>query len=182
MFNVLADKIIFGVVSAGMILFSSFQGNKATFTSPEFVANQNRFYISTTLENAFENDFEDIIRSGEEIFIDFEIKLEKNSSVSKSIIFSHSIIYNAMDHSYTLKLEEHESEQHIFEYSDLLHRLSIIDYSFEEYVQEVNTITLTASIRNVNLPSLNKQYDMMMLWNFRKPKIVLNVTDYKNEN
>jgi hypothetical protein len=182
MFEFVTNKIIMGVVSAGMLLFSSYDGNEVKFSSPQLVVNENSYYISTSLEGAFENDFQEILKSGEEIFIDFELRMEKTPWETKTITFFHSIQYNSMSKSYTLRLDERQEFQEITDWNNLINLISQVDMQWEEYEMKVNNLTLSASIRNVRLPSLDKQYNMMMLWNFKKPILEIDLRDYQNEN
>ena len=77
MFQTLADKVISGVISLSMLLLSSYKGNNAEFTDLETVFLNNNVIFRTSLSGAFENDFEDIIKSGAEIDIFFSISLER---------------------------------------------------------------------------------------------------------
>ncbi|MFO7896330.1 MAG: DUF4390 domain-containing protein [Candidatus Cloacimonadales bacterium] len=182
MFEFVTNKIIMGVVSAGMLLFSSYEGNEVKFSSPQLIVNENSYYLSTNLESAFDNSFEEILKSGEEIFIDFELKMEKNPWDFKTITFYHSTQYNSMNKSYTVRLDEQQQFQQVNDFANLVSLLSHVNMQWEEYELEVSKLTLSASIRNVRLPSLDKQYNMMMLWNFKQPTLKIDLRDYQNEN
>jgi hypothetical protein len=182
MFEILSNKLLVGVISFGMLLFSSFEGNNASFSKPNLIIEQNHYEVSTNLQNAFINDFYDIIHSGETIYIDFELNLIQDFGHEKKNKFYHSVKYNAMEKSYELYLDE-KSESYIFyQYESLITHLSKIELAFENYDLDLKKIHLTASIRNLELPSLKKKYDMMMLWNFKKPILKIRIEDYKNEN
>ncbi len=182
MFGILADKLVLGFVSLGMLLFSSFEGNNASFSKPYLIIEQNHYEFSTYLENAFVNDFNDIIHSGETIYIDFELSLIEDTINKKKIKFYHSVKYNAMEKSYELYLDETKESLVFYQYESLINQLSRVEYNFDEYDLNLKKISLSASIRNLELPSLKKNYDMMMLWNFKKPVLKIRIEDYTNEN
>ncbi|MCK4653720.1 MAG: hypothetical protein KAU01_04685, partial [Candidatus Cloacimonetes bacterium] len=74
MFQVLSSKIISGFISLSILLLSSYEGNRATFSELTTSFLGDKIFIKTELINAFENDFEEIFKSGQRIDIFFNIE------------------------------------------------------------------------------------------------------------
>ena len=85
------DKIFKGIVSLSMVLFSSYQGNEAKFTYLNSMLFNDRIVISSELENAFDNDFTSIFKSGQKIEICFELKIYASKKVFHQEKFCHSL-------------------------------------------------------------------------------------------
>lgn len=182
MFQMLSNKVVVGMLTLGMFLFSSFEGNDASFSKPSLSYNNQSYILQTKLENAFENSFEEVLKSGEEIFIDFEIKLEENFFLHNTTSFYHSLKYNTMERTYSVNISELNQDYEVGSYEELLDVLSVIEFVIEKQQLNPRYLTLTASIRNIKLPTIDEKYDLMMLWNFQKPKLKINLMEYKNEN
>ena len=173
MFQSLTSKVISGIVSLSMLLLSSYEGNIAEFSNIEAQFLSNRILLKTQLLNAFENDFEEIFKSGQTIEIFFEITIKDNSEVIHTNEFKHTVIFDPMEQFYTLNLEEQDSETNVYSHEDLKTKISEIEYLFESDVKipDELQVTFTSYLKKMRLETLGEEYDMMMLWKFKKPKI-----------
>ena len=85
-----AGKLLSGIMSMTMMLFSSYEGNNASF-SDIYIGHDNEIIrIQTSLISAFENDFEQIFRSGSPIVINYQLNVAKDGEFIESSLMSGS--------------------------------------------------------------------------------------------
>jgi len=171
MFQALSSKVISGVVSLGMLLFSSYEGNIAEFGELNISYGKNRVIFKTELRNAFENDFEEVFKSGHTFEINFEIKLKSGSRILHEGTFIHSVKYDPMEQYYHVYLQDSERNILIADFNRLKEVISEIEYEYNGDIPTRMKIYFTAYLNKMRLSNDYKEYDMMMLWKFKKPKI-----------
>jgi len=171
MFQALADKVITGVISLSMLLLSSYKGNNAKFTDLETVFINNNVIFRTSLVEAFENDFEDIIKSGSEIDIFFSVRLQEGNDVFHQSEFKHTVYYQPMAQVYYVSIDESDELLTYESYEQVIDEISRVEYTYKERIPDNFKITLTSYLKKMKLPNNSKEYDLMMLWNFKKPKL-----------
>ncbi len=182
MFQAISSKIINGVITLSILLLSTYEGNDAAFTALSVDFLGNNIYIKTQLIDAFENDFEEIFRSGQKIDIFFKIKIKNNSAVIHTNEFKHSVVFDPMSQFFTIELEEQDKSFSTELYHELIEGISKIEYFYKgDKLTEID-VTLTSFLKKIRLESINKEYNMMMLWNFKKPKIKQQCIKGENES
>ena len=174
MFQALADKILTGIVSFGMMVLTTTEGNNANFAEITSTFYGNRIVFQTELEEAFVNDFEEIFRCGKEIKIFFNIKIKAGKETIHTNEFRHIVTFDPLDQNFNVNLEENELETTTNSYEELIETISQIEYEFE-FTNELNyeqlDVTISSFLESIYLDALGKDYDMMMLWKFKKPKV-----------
>ncbi len=171
MFQTLSNKIITGVITLSMMLLSSYEGNKARFDNVFANFGGNRIFISAELVDAFENDFEEIFRSGELIEIFFQIQIHDQERTIHAEEFRHAVIYDPLEKLYTVYLEEKNLETTAADFLQLIETISQIEYTHKISKYNGGHIILSAYLKKVKLQTVNKEYDLMMLWKFKQPKV-----------
>jgi hypothetical protein len=153
-----------------MMLLSSYEGNHARFSDISFSFLGDKIFITVQLEGAFENDFEEIFKSGQQIDIYFNIEFKNGSDVLYSDEFVHSIIYDPLSKFFDITLEEQKENFSTDSYQQLIEKISQIEYTYENAELENIVVSLESSLKKIRLQSMKKEYDLMMLWKFKKPK------------
>ncbi|MBN1949497.1 MAG: DUF4390 domain-containing protein [Candidatus Cloacimonetes bacterium] len=171
MFQSLTQKVISGVVALSMMLLSGYQGNDAEFSEIEAVFQEKGVLIRTRLISAFENDFEELFKSGQEISVFFELNLKEKKEVFFRQIFRHSLQFDPLEQSFHVVIEESGYDLIVNSYENLLEAISIFEYFYKDELPDKFEIKLWAYLENIRIESINEEYDMMMLWKFKKPLI-----------
>ncbi len=182
MFQALTSKVISGVVSLSMLLLSSYEGNIAKFDELSVNFLQNRIVFRTRLLNAFENDFEEIFSSGSLITVHFNISVEILGEVIHENSFQHSVVYNPMKKIYTVDLEDQSDTFVIEDYSQLIEKISEIEYLYNYPPEEEFQLIITAYMDKIVLDTMDKEFDLMMLWKFKSPKLKEKIARPENES
>ena len=175
MFQILAEKVISGLAAFSMLLLSSYQGNDASFATYRTSFLDDRMFFECKLENAFDNDFEEIFKSGQSIDIFFGVKIELNNLIIHEEEFRHSIIFDPLTQLFSIELEDQELTFSTNSYNELKKLISNIEYSFKDENIKDCTMTMNAYLPKIRLIALNKDFDLMMLWKYNQPKITLSL-------
>jgi hypothetical protein len=171
MFQALSSKIITGVITLSMLLLSSYEGNNAVFNQMMASYIGSKIYVSAQLENAFENDFDEIFKSGQRVDIFFKIEIFNHDGKTHEREFRHAVIFDPLKKYYNVFLEEQNLQTVITDYDELIESISQVEYYYNGDKYEGGHVTLTAYMKKIKLQKLKKEYDLMMLWKFKKPKI-----------
>jgi hypothetical protein len=168
------EKIMSGLISISMMLFSSYEGNNASFASLRANLFENNMVVSAKLENAFENDFEEIFKLGIEIDIFFRLKITSQNNQIFHSVFSHKVEYDPLLKRYFVNLEEQDKQAIASTYDELIEMISQFEFDFKETIPQRVTVELSAYLEKLFLPNLEKEYDLMMLWKMKNPVITSN--------
>ncbi len=182
MFQILAEKVISGLAAFSMLLLSSYQGNEASFSAYTTSFLDDRMFFECKLENAFENDFEEIFKSGQSIDIYFSVKIGLEGLMIHEEEFRHSIIFDPLTQLFSIELEDQGLSFSTNSYDELKIIISNIEYSFKDENIHDCTFTLKAYLPKIRLIALNRDFDLMMLWKFNKPKLTAKLESENHED
>ncbi len=182
MFQILAEKVISGLAAFSMLLLSSYQGNNASFADYTTSFLDDKMFFECKLENAFENDFEEIFKSGQIIDIFFNVIIDLNGSVIHEEEFRHSIIFDPLTQLFSIELEDQDLTFSTNSYDELKNIISNIEYNFKDENIKDCIINMNAYLPKIRLIALNKDFDLMMLWKYNEPKLTIDLAKDSNEN
>lgn len=182
MFQILAEKVISGLAAFSMLLLSSYQGNEAAFSNYTTSYIGNKLFLECKLENAFDNDFEEIFKSGQSIDVFFSITIHHAGEVIHEEQFRHCIIFDPLSQLFDIELEDQDLTSSTNSYDELKNIISQVEYSFEDENINDCTLTMNAYLPKIRLESLNRDFDLMMLWKFNKPELSATLAKDHNEN
>jgi len=182
MFQILAEKVISGLAAFSMLLLSSYQGNEASFSVYNISFLEDKMFIECRLENAFENDFEEIFKSGQDINIFFDIKIDVGGQTIHEEEFKHTIVFDPLEQVFNISLEEQDQLSTTDSYNQLKSIVSKIEYSYEVENIKEGTLTINAYLPKIRLESLNREFDLMMLWKYNRPELITSLARDNNEN
>lgn len=181
MFGALASKALTSIMAFGMMIFTSTEGNKAEFSSLQAQYLNDGLVIQTSLVNSFEHDFQQVFKSGKPIIIDFELELHQGNNLLHKENFTHTVTYDPMQQNFKIELQEQEDIILEDSYSAMLEQVSQIKYQYwGEMDNKPVKVKLQGSLRKLHLAS-EKDYNLMILWKYRKPTIDQEIGYNKNE-
>ncbi|MDP8268716.1 MAG: hypothetical protein P9L97_08320 [Candidatus Tenebribacter davisii] len=181
MFQIFAEKIITGLAAFSMLLLSSYQGNDAAFSNFSRSFIDDKIFMECRLENAFDNDFEEIFKSGQNIDVFFKIKIELNDQLIHEEEFKHTIIFDPLSQSFNIMLEDQDLTSTTGSFLELTNIISNVEYSYENENIHDCTLTMNAYLPKIRLETLNRDFDLMMLWKFNEPKFTIELAEDNNE-
>lgn len=174
MFGQLLDKAVTATISLGMMLFSSYQGNTPSFHNYNASKRGNYIRVQSTLENAFNDDFRRILQSGQEISINFELEI-KSETTTEILYFEHIVEFDPLLENWTLNCEEQGKVYSIDYWEEFVAAAASFNYAGNNFQEAPLTVTLEASLPKINLGQDNKQFDLMIFWNFHNPGFLVRI-------
>lgn len=174
MLGQLFNKAVTATISLGMMLFSSYQGNTPYFHNYDATKRGNYIRVQSSLENAFNEDFRQILQSGQRISITFELEI-KNETLTEIQYFEHIIEFDPLLETWTLNCEEQDKVFSIDYWEEFVATASSFNYAGNNYLDSPITVTLKASLPKIHLGSENKEFDLMIFWNFHNPGFLVRI-------
>jgi len=170
MFEALSSKILAGVVSLSVLLFSSFEGNDPSLSAINHSTSSGYLYLSGQLHSAFENDFAPIFASGVPIPIYYNLNLKKGSRMVMQKRFLHVVTFDPVTGVYEVSKE---GEPEVF-YTDSVEQVirKLSSYRFKIPYQSswgIVKVRIEAALTKVRFPDLDQEMDLMILWKLKKP-------------
>lgn len=165
-----------------MLLLSSYQGNEARFENFHTSVIQDKVFLEYKLVKAFENDFEEIFKSGQNIEIMFKITFDLNNTVIFEDVFIHSVVFDPLKQVFYVMIEDKELNITTDSYEELKAIISEVQYSFEDELIYDCEVTIMAYLSKIQMVSAKKDFDLMLLWKYNKPKLTHKIMGEQNEN
>ena len=155
------------------VFFSGYQGNTPTFSELKIERSSDFVRISSQLNEAFEEDFQTLFKSGKDIPIWFEVKLVEEKDVVVFNKFRHSVSYNPLTGFYTIYLEEENRYIKTKSFGKVKLIVSEVEYSFNyDFVfNKKYKIQVTSYLEKIYISSLDKEFNLKSLWRYNMPKI-----------
>ena len=170
--EIMFRKLISGIVTFATMIFSSFQGNDVSFSNLIVSYKSEKLFMETGLIDAFENDFENIFKSGKEIKIWFDLEVKKSKKQILNTQFYHSVKYDPLTTVFEIYFSETRQSIFLDSYDRVKMHLSKIKYSTrigDVKKNENINISIMARLQKIRLPQIEKKIDLMMLWHNKKP-------------
>ncbi len=172
MFESFGNSIVKGLMTFTLLLFSSYEGNDASFSHIYFSYDSNTIVVESRLESAFENDFDKLFKIGKEISVNFIVTVEVAGSKIEEEYFTHDVIYNSLEDTFLLKKSEINKTYICQSYDILIDELSKIEWEFNRMRSVDNyVITIRSYLDEVYFEQMDKEFNLMLLWKNKQPQI-----------
>ncbi len=172
MFESLGNYILKGVITFTLLVLSSYEGNDATFKALQINYLEGAIGIEVQLESAFENDFEEIFKTGKSIDIWFNTSVSSQGIVLEEQDFSHNVTYDPLLDSYLL-IKGSTNESLVCEdYQCLVKELSTIKWHFRQ-LRSVSDydFSINAHLEKIYFEQMDKEFNLMLLWKNKSPRL-----------
>ena len=172
MFESLGSYILKGVITFGLLVLSSYEGNDANFRSLQVSNLDGAIGIELFLENAFENDFEEIFKTGKSIDIWFHASVSSKGVVLEEEDFSHNVTYNPLLDSYLLKKSLTNESIVCEDYQYLMLELSKVKWHFRR-LRSVSDydFSISSHLDKIYFEQMDKEFNLMLLWKNKTPRL-----------
>ncbi len=184
MFESILDKLISSVIAIGSLIFPFVSGTDAVFENVDFFIDENKMYFSGQLANCYTKEFDEILKSGQGVKLNFKIELfsEKGTEPKLKQNFYHKLRYNLIDKKFVLYISEKETSLQLRTINDVHLEFARIDRH-----QILNTsnlkegkkyyVRITAYMDKITFYELSENFDLMLYWNNNQPVTESNLFD-----
>ena len=174
MFGNLGNRIVSSIASLTALVFSSYHGNEAHFSDLDLHLREERLTIECRLQEAFDHDFEEFFRSGKPINVWFVMQVRSGNELVREEFFYHRVEYDPLTMYYEVYIHEDQNNIVATSYAELLRTVEDFEYSIN--LLELDTansleVTLTAYLADIKLDTMAQPFDLMLLWNFKRPVV-----------
>lgn len=172
MFESLGNLILKGVITFTLLVLSSYEGNDASFKALQVNYLEGAIAIEVELDSAFENDFEEIFKTGKSIDIWFNTSVSSKGTVLEEEDFSHNVTYNPLLNSYLLKKGSTHETIVCEDYQCLIKELSLIEWHFRR-LKSVSDydFAISAHLDKIYFEEMDKNFNLMLLWKNKTPRL-----------
>ena len=172
MFESLGNYILKGVITFGLLILSSYEGNDAKFSSLQISYLEGAVGVEISLDDAFENDFEEIFKTGKSIDIWFNTSVSSQGVILEEEEFSHCVTYNPLLDSYLL-IKGSTNESIVCEnFQCLVEELSKINWHFRRLRSVSNyDFNIYAHLDKIYFEDMDKEFNLMLLWKNKSPRL-----------
>lgn len=175
MFGGLFEKAVTATISLGMMLFSSYQGNTPCFEDLNAHQRGNQITVQSRLEQAFNEDFRQILQSGQEVPITFTLCLNSKER-TEILTFEHRVSYDPLLETWNLTCEEQDNKSYKIEsWQEFKNANSEFNYKGYHYMDLPIRVELIASLPTMVMGQNNRSFDLMIFWNYHKPTVEANI-------
>ncbi len=173
MFEKLADKLVKGVISLSFLLFSSYEGNNASFNTPQLELHNKGISCKTELVGAFDNDFEDVFKSGEEVSLDYTVVIIADGEQHSNFTHNLTVEYNPMDRTYELKSDSGGLTKYFSEIDEMVEAFAQFDKLLPLPDCDNCIIKISAKLNKLFFASQQKEFDLNLLWKNKLPELTI---------
>jgi hypothetical protein len=163
-------KVMSGLLSASALLFSPTAGNQPQFEPLHCRAGQNYLQVSAVMNNAFQNDFEDVFCCGKHVTLVYKVEIRSNGASVYTNQYRHRILYDPMNAAWECYKSETNLKEMHSSYQTLLDDISRLECSIpREAGWKTVDIRGEAWLLPIELSRPHRTVDLMMLWKFKRP-------------
>jgi len=177
MFDSLSKSVITGIITLGSMFQSTIYGVNAEFSSLDVYAKGGTIYVTSSLDNCFSPDLDEIFHTGQPIRIHYRIQMF--SADLEIPFFQQNVFrelrYDLLDHYYFVQNSEDEESIRCETLVNAKERLSIVDgfallsrdllNDGEQYY-----VKITAYMDKIYLPEMDQEINLMHYWNKIRPE------------
>ena len=174
-------KILAGLLSFSAMLFSTFQGNTASFSDISISQDVSAIVIKTNLVDAFDNEFEHIFNSGKEIAVCIELEVRRERVLNELIVIYNTVCYDPVTKYYLIEQGTPDNRLIASNYKEMLIILSEIEICCNHLKIDNYQFELKAHLEPVILETFEKEFDVMVLWNYKVPRVTFSYEVKLNE-
>ena len=168
----LASKLVTGFINLTMLMFSSYQGNNVSFSDVFVYSDHQAIILRTELISAFDNDFEAIFRSGKPIIIYFDLQVREEKVSTETHSFAHIVLYHPLRSHYQISVGASENQIIVESYKEMIDLITSVTFHYNHFGKsDLYHFTLTSYLGKIRLDTMDREFDLMMLWNFKQPSI-----------
>lgn len=172
MFESLGNYIVKGVITFTLLVMSSYEGNDASFRALQVTYLEGAIGIDVEMDSAFDNDFEEIFKTGKSIDIWFNTSVSSKGTVLEEQNFSHNVTYNPLLDSYLLKKGSTNESIVCEDYQCLIKELSKVKWHFRR-LRSVSDydFSIDAHLDKIYFEQMDKDFNLMLLWKNKRPRM-----------
>lgn len=177
-FAAFSKKVISTVIAVGSIFYSTIEGVIPEMTMTEMYFEGDHCYVSTIITNCYTEELDQILSSGNEIPIHFDVELyqENDREPDSTFSFFHLLKFSPIENNYKVYLSERNEAIHglTLEQAKTLftgiHNYRLLSSRELDPGKEYK-LEITAWLDKIHLQGMEEELNLIFYWNSIKPSI-----------
>ncbi|MCD4828052.1 MAG: hypothetical protein K8R90_01305 [Candidatus Cloacimonetes bacterium] len=174
MFGNLTNRFVSTVASLTALVFSSYTGNDAAFSNLALQRQGDMLTVQCRLVSAFDHDFEEFFRSGKPVNVWFMLQVHSGREVVLEEFFYHRVEFDPMSSYFEIYLHDQQYTVSARSYAELIEVVSLFDHTISlldiDHEQSL-IVSVTGYLAEIRLDTMSEPFDLMLLWNFKRPVV-----------
>lgn len=184
MFETLAQKVATTAITIGSLFFTSIAGTNAIFNNPEVDVKGSKITVTTELRDCYTEELDRLFQSGQPVRFYFRVSIRENQNDKVLIVkdFYHQIKYSLVDGYYQIYFSETDETINTVTLEEAHQEMASID-NYEVVDAEFLDgnkryyFHMTAYMKNIRLPGMQEEINLMSYWKGVEPTIKSNPFD-----
>lgn len=188
-FALFSKKVISAIIAVGSMFYSTIDGVTPSMNPPELRYKNDYVFVSTTIQNCFTEELDQIFFTGHTIPINFSVELYRGNSKGPDTTFSfyHTLKYSPIGNDFTVYYSERNetiTSLNIDQAKVLFPR--IVNYQvLSSNLIRANSqyyFKITAWLNKIQLEGMDEELNLLYYWNSIKPNsksIVFSKADFQ---
>jgi len=175
-FAAFSKKVISTIIAVGSMFYSTIDGVTPTMNTPEIHYKNDYIYISTTIENCYTEDLNQIFYSGNMIPIYFSVDLnrEGKKDPDSTFTFYHALQYSPIGDDFTIFFSERNEtvpSLNLEQAKELFPRIVNYPTTSSGKIDDNKNyyISVTAWLDKIQFEGMEEELNLLYYWNSIKP-------------
>ena len=175
-FAAFSKKVISTIIAVGSMFYSTIDGVTPIMNTPEIHYKNENIFISTTIENCYTEDLNQIFYSGNMIPIYFSVDLyrEGKKNPDSTFTFYHALQYSPIGDDFTIFFSERNEtvpSLNLEQAKELLPRIVNYPTTSSDKIDDNKNyyISVTAWLDKIQFEGMGEKLNLLYYWNSIKP-------------
>ena len=175
-FAAFSKKVISTIIAVGSMFYSTIDGITPTMAITDVYFRNEYLFVSTVIENCFTEELNQILSSGNEIPINFNIELYKENAkaADTTFTFHHTMRFSPLDKDFSVYLSQQNRTINSLDFDEAKSIFTNFDQqgiiSSEDLPDnEKYYVKITAWLDKIRLQGMDEELNLIYYWNSIKP-------------
>ncbi len=171
-----SKKVISTIIAVGSMFYSTIDGVTPSINIPDLQYKNDYVLVSTTIENCYTKELDQIFNSGNLISMYFTVELyqESTKSVDTTYTFYHTLQYSPIGNDFSIYFSERDeiiSSLNMDQAKILFPRITNYRViSSDDIGENINYyVKITAWLDKIRLEGMEEELNLLYYWNSIKP-------------
>jgi hypothetical protein len=175
-FAAFSKKVISAIIAVGSMFYSTINGITPSMLIPDLQYKNDNIFVSSTIENCYAEEFNQILYSGNLIPMYFSVDLyQENAKVPDSTFtFFHTLQFSPIGNDFTIYYSERDAtisslnlDQAKILFPQIINYRVISAKNIDD--QAIYHLKITAWLDKINLEGMEEEFNLLYYWNSIKP-------------
>ena len=175
-FAAFSKKVISTIIAVGSMFYSTIDGVTPSMSTPDIGFKNENLFISTTIDNCYTEELDQILNSGNVIPLYFSVELyqEGKKKPDSTFSFYHSLQYSPIGNDFSIYYSERDEvitslnlDQAKILFPQIINYRATSATSINDNINYY--LKITAWLDKIHLEGMEEELNLLFYWNSIKP-------------